>query len=429
MSDWTTCNVCGLKHTARADGTCPRCKSQLGATAGALVPEPLPAGAAGVTPPAAPLPVPASAIAPASTAAPAAAPSARPTTNSIPLPSVEVPQEPFPLGARLAGGVLFANVLLTFLAVLVTRTSPADSSNGFGGFVSIAIDLAVGTMLVSGRDKSRGIALARVVLGALVLTPILWSNAGPLLGLMQLGFSGALLLLLAGRPGPVRMGTGLALAAGVLVLGLAVVTSPRAAGAARGMVADLVDRGAHVEDAEGSRAPWRLTLPTGHWHEHTPEKQSGAERAFVWPELDAAAYVVVASLPKDREVSLENVVDAVMEAMRKDAKSFEEHERRTFATQSGTAMSLRVSMVERGVPVQGWVTIHAGAGEVGTVVAVSSRDLPEVMDELLEVGSALELGPAEGEPSAVVNEAAEDAAESEVDDGPAEGGEPAAAAP
>jgi hypothetical protein len=220
------------------------------------------------------------------------------------------------------------------------------------------------------------------------------------------------------------MAVGGTVSVAVLLLGLALVTNPRAAGAARGVVADLFDGGVHVEQAEGVRTQWRLSLPPGHWHEHEPEKESGAERAFVWPEPDAATYVNVQALPPGSVVDLEVAADSMVAELKKSMKQFEEHERHVFRTDQGDAVSLRTTMVQDGVTLHGWVVLHTGADELGVVVAAARDDAQEVQDELLEVASSLELGAAgvEGGALAPENEAAagEDAGADEGGEEPAE---------
>lgn len=389
MAEWIVCSACGLKHTARADGICPRCKSAQGAGALEIPPPPLAfAGAAAPPPPS-------------------------PATGPIALPAMDG-REPFPLGARIAGWVLYGNVLLTIVAMVATKSSPVDPKGGFGGPLPLIIDLVVATFLVGGRDKARGIALARVIIGALVLTPILWSNGGPLLGLMQLCFSGALLLLLVGRAGAARMAVGATLGAGVLLLGLAVVTSPSAAGAARGAMGDLFDLGRHVETAEGIRAPWRISLPAGHWHETRPTKVSDADRAFVWPERDASIFVAVHTLPRTTDVDLDKAADMILGAMQAKAQRVEDHQRFRFTTAQGSALSMRATVTNGGHTAEGWLAIHAGARELAVVIAMATDRTAEVIDELHQIGMSLELGA----PGARANEGG-DAAQGEDEDGSA----------
>lgn len=358
MAEWITCRTCGLRHSARADGFCPRCKSALGPPAIGALP------GSGMDP-----------VVPAASLA---------RETAVPPPA------PFPIGARVAGWVLYANALTAILAMIKLGVRPTDPASGLAGIPSLLVDVAVGTYLVAGREKARPWALGRVVLGGLVFTPILWSNAGPALGLMQLAFSLALILLLVGRPGPLRMGAGLLPAAGILALYLGVLTDPAIAGAVRGAGADLLDR--HVDAWEGQLGRWRITFTPSRWHS-MKRVPPGMESAFSWPERGASLGVAVKDLPPGADTDLQRISHAVMQGVQAADPRYAELERRQVRTPGGLALAVRAA-VSGTPPEQGWFVVHSAHGRFALVVAGAPADSPpEVLEELLSAASALVLEP------------------------------------
>ncbi len=359
MADWITCSSCGLKHSARPDGICPRCQAPAG---GAFVP---PVYAGPDAPGAPPLPVPPPyAVAPATPSG-------------------------FPLGARLAGWVLYANAVVAIVGMIRAGASPAEPGSGFGGVVPLLIDVLVGTFLVAGREKAQVWAVVRVGLGAVIFTPILWSNAGPMMGLMQLAFSLGLLILLIGRPGPIRMALGLASAGGVLSLLLGVLLQQPLAVAARDLMAGTLDRSPHVEAVEGRDGRWRLTLPPDHWHESS-KLPPNVERAFSWPEHGAGVFVTVNTLPGG-QVDVERIAEAFFTAMGRAVPGLRIVEQQTVSTAAGTAVIARVTVAGK-APEDGWIGVHAVPGMFGVAAASAPGGAsPEVLDELHAIAGSLEL--------------------------------------
>ena len=387
MSDWIVCPGCRLKHSARADGACPRCHAPQAHGWGLppAAPEPLeaaPGQAGGVV------------VAPAVAAAASDSFGPPPAWSPTERPAAPPAAAPFPLGARLAGWVLYANVLVSLIAAVKAGTSPADPGSGMAPIVSLVFDAAVATWLVSGREKARGIALVRVGLGAIVLTPIAWSNGGAVQGLVQLSFSLGLLLLLVGRPGPLRIGAGLLPTGSLLLLLLGLALEPRLAGSVRGLAADLGDRGAHlaaIEAAPEGGPGWRLALPGERWH---PEKPPGPgiDRAVAWPEEDAHVLLFVKPIEAGTRVDVDRLADALLDGARKSEKTLAERERRRLPTRHGQALAIRCTTSKRGEETDGWYVTYVAAESVGFVAAVApaARE-PEVGDALLEVASGLDL--------------------------------------
>lgn len=163
MAEWVSCGGCGLKHQLRADGNCPRCRQPIGSGGGLAM---APAGAA---------------LSASAVAAPA-----------------EAAEGSSGLGMKLAGAILFANLVVGLLAVAKLGLK------GAGSPVSLIIDAWLGWKLLSGEEQYKSWALVRAILGAIVWGGFALARGAPADALIQVVFSGALAALLVGEPGKVR---------------------------------------------------------------------------------------------------------------------------------------------------------------------------------------------------------------------------------
>lgn len=365
MAEWIVCGSCSLKHSARPDGTCPRCKAQTGAT---------------IAPPAFAAPGPEAAGALVPPPPPYASPpySTRPAGDGA-----------FPLGPRLAGFLLYANAFVAVVAMIRAGAQPTDPKSGFGGIVPLLIDVGIGTYLVGGNAKVRPWAIVRAVLGGVILTPIYWLNTGPLVGLLQFAYSLGLLLLLIGRPGGLRIALGMASAGGTLSLTLGVLFQQPLAVAVRDLVAGALDTTPYVEAVEGSQGRWRLTLPPGHWREMS-QRPNNVERAFLWTERGASVVVTVNPLPPGA-IDLNRVADVFFQGMQRAVPGFKVEERRFVAGDVGNVLVARITVGGK-APEDGWIGVHA----VEERFAVAAASAPagasqETLDELLAVVGSLQL--------------------------------------
>jgi hypothetical protein len=200
MSGWTSCLHCGLKHSTRPDGLCPRCRQpgEAGAEAGA--PPPLPSFAQDAPPSGGTVyqPPGGNVYAPPQAVFQAAPPVARPA------PRILAPDE-VPLGARLAGIVFVLNgiCLLIESGMGVKNASNAITS---GPPISAFVDLLVGAFLLAGAAKVLGWARARVILGAVILPLALFVQGNAMMAGIQIAFSLSLLALLVGDASKLRIG-------------------------------------------------------------------------------------------------------------------------------------------------------------------------------------------------------------------------------
>jgi len=386
MAEWSICPACGLKHTARADGECPRCHASLAQPAGGPPPLPAEPSAPGL----------AGGVVSGGMVAAATPDGSGPLAPFVPtdMPSAPPAAAPFPLGARLAGAVLLANVVVNLVILAKTGHGPGEASLGQAGLLSNLVDLAVGGCLVAGLRNARGVALVRVALGAAILTPLAWASGGALQGCLQLAFSLGLLLLLVGRAGPWRIAAGLVPTGGLLVLLLGLTLDPGLGRSARALAADLADRGAHlalVESAPGAAVAWRLPLPGERWHaEHL--KVPNLERAVGWPEEDAHLLIFVKQVPAGAGVDLEKAAAGMVSGARQGEKSLVEVERRRLLTRRGQALAVRCTTSKPGEETDGWYVAHATDDKLAFVIALApAARPPEVGEALLAVASGLDL--------------------------------------
>jgi hypothetical protein len=346
MSDWIICPTCDLKHVARPDAVCPRCKQTV---VGALT--------AGL--------------------------------RSATLPGATIHADGLPTGAWLAAGVLFANAVAGVLVLVLTQTSPARPA-GIGNTVAIVVDVFLATALLLGRHGAVAWALVRAVLGGLILTPILWSNAGAATGIAQALYSLGLVLLLAGDPGVGRILAGLVPTAGTLLLVVAMVGSPPVGRRVSGLVADLLDRHAHVEHVERVGGGWRLELPPGAWHE--AKAPPGIERMVSWPEEDAHIMVSAHAGPPGTELDVFKVADGLLDAIRKTTPTLVEVERKLVPARTGSGLAVRATLSATGKEVEGWYVVIVSGIRYAVAVALAPRErFDEVGPTLLGIAQQLEL--------------------------------------
>jgi hypothetical protein len=277
---WLVCNACGLRHTARPDGLCPRCRGSL--------------------------------LDPVDAPSAALRPSHVPRTLS----------EAVPASWRIAGAGFLANGVLGALSLAAGRGSASVRNAAAGAAVSALVSLLLGWGLLKGRDGARkaALALAFIALAAgLVLGAVthVWLAAG-LIGLMCAGY----ILLLTGEPGPGRVAAGSVVLAAGVVAGAIAATNPRLV--ARELLAGSgVIHGKAVGHVAADA--WSLTFPPDLWYPARAPAPSVSdvsfERQFLRPEGPAHAIVVSVKIPANRGFDMDKMADAISKATR---RQFEE---------------------------------------------------------------------------------------------------------
>jgi hypothetical protein len=305
MADWIACPSCGLKHSARPDGSCPRCRQPVSGAPLATVAAPEP-----VSPPAAP---------------------------ALPALPVAPDQAGFPAAWRVAGALFVAFGIF----IIATSAGKAGDRTFLGAAV---VDTVVGAALLAGKARWRGFAIFRVVVGGLVFTPVLWFGQGPAAAALQLVLSLSFLALLVGRPGVARLVLGAVPGAAVLALGLF--------GTAGAFGGDFEAQTA--AGLEGARFRWHLVLPPARCHARPPaavaKLNAAAERMAYCPDDGAQIAVIAEEFPNLPSLDVEKVADLVVEGARRgiaglEVVSREKHPQRPEAARlietRGSALGVR----------------------------------------------------------------------------------------
>lgn len=274
--EWLVCFACGLRHTPRPDGQCPRCKAP------SAEPEPDAAGAAWRPPP----------------------PQTRaPTVGDV-----------LPAGARVAGWIMIANGAVGLVGALrVASLSGSASTVAAAGALAGA---AIGFAIVKGSDLARRIAVglsaialpALLVLGAATQA---WAPcaAGALLCLANLA-------LLVGDAGPARLVPATLVLAAGCAAGVAAALDPAAFAARLLAWAGALE----AESVTAAAGPaWKMTFPAGRWHRAKKGFGTGGgpapEGSFLRPEGPAFAAVLPVTARGLESADLDRVAKAGSDAV------------------------------------------------------------------------------------------------------------------
>lgn len=299
MPDWTICPHCSLKHSRRADGTCPRCKQPVAGAASLQAEAPLPQVYDG-----------------------RAVPGSR-FEREVAAARSDTGGSELPTGARIAGGIL----LLNAIALLAERIlMPSEAKGLASNPVSMGLDLIIGGMLLAGARKLLILAKIRTVLGGLVLPAVHIAAGNPFVAGLQVVFSTGLLLLLFGNAGKIRIGLGVAAAGlclGLEAMGLQSQVSGNLNPLSRFLLAGQLDK-APASVVEGDKFRYRLTSPNDKWFlrkaELAKKENPLADRWLVRPDKDAHVFVIAEEVPGAGSVDMDRFAKVVMDNARKGAK-------------------------------------------------------------------------------------------------------------
>jgi hypothetical protein len=387
MADWLTCPHCRLKHSARADGLCPRCRQPSGEAGAAASPPELPA--------ALPPPLPAAAeISARAAASPGTmySPSAQPAPAGIPFPPATRSQEGLAMAARLGGGVLVLNALALLWesqALPKAATGPLTA----GRPVSAVIDLILGALLLLGNEKALRWSVIRIVLGAVLFAGAALVQGNGMLAFFQIAFSAALLGLLVGRAGGLRAGVSLAAVALYFTLEVGGLTGGNFL--TRKLVAARSNLGrAPVTRVEGDHAKYHLTMPAGEWYlrEAAAARKDNplADLWLVRPASDAHVITIVEEVPPGARIDLERFADAVIGNQRAAATELDVLEKSTL-TRPVPGRFLHTRSVVSGLRIESYYGLFVAGPRAYQIVAFAARDaFPGLSGELRQAIDSFE---------------------------------------
>ncbi len=280
---------------------------------------------------------------------------------------------------RIAGGMLVVNAALSLVALEVVPTAMKSAAFlGPGTIVSAIFDVVIGTLLIMNYGRLVPWAMVRTVLGLLLFT-LLHVSAGDLLSAgIQVGISCALLLLLIGRAGVVRLGVGCVLFSGYLLLsvaGLSVsVTGYNPIGRVMlGLKGEL--DGAASGAVLGHASPYHLQIPdTGWYHRNRAvalRDNPLADRWLVQPSHDW--HLMVIDEPVPGVAPIDRYTDAVINNTKNVASSYTLVSREPLAAypEDGRLIHTRYSI--QGLNFEAWVALVSAHGHSYQVMGMSQQ--------------------------------------------------------
>ncbi|HSN92746.1 MAG TPA: hypothetical protein VLS93_16055, partial [Anaeromyxobacteraceae bacterium] len=290
--------------------------------------------------------------------------------------------EALPLASRIAGGLLVATALLE-LAFVASGQAGAFEKKLSGAHL---LDVALGGALLVGRRERwiRAVTTGRVALGALILTPVFWVTQGWIVGIVQLAFSGGLLLLLVGSPGPLQIAAGVVGSGGVALVGLVGWIEPRVVTDA---VAAASGYGSPVQEAQGRKVSWRIELPGDHWRAADEDGDArdtpDIDRTLVWLEKKATLLVMAQAFPKVERLSIDAVTGSILEATGQRMQKFEEISREPLLSYLPAANVVRARAETEGKAVEILYGIYVdGNVVIGALGFAPAEDFSDVERDL-----------------------------------------------
>jgi len=286
---------------------------------------------------------------------------------SDPLPSDSVLKRLYgeaTLGQRIAGGMMVVNALLVFVQMEVAPAAlqPAAFLRP-GSVVSGIFDVVIGVLLVLNRGRLAVWALVRVVLGVVLFTLIHVSSGDTLSAGIQLGVSSALLLLLIGDAGRLRIALG-GLLFGVYLLFAAAGLSTLATGynpigstmlGLRGELDGAVDG-----EIEGLGTPYHLQIPDNGWYRRTRAKALRdnplADLWLIQPSRDIHLLVINEHLA-GAFAPIDQLTDAVVSNTRASASKYDLVSREPLSAYPEEGRLLHAQYTVQGMEFEAWTAV------------------------------------------------------------------------
>jgi hypothetical protein len=357
MAEWIICPSCQLKHSARPDGSCPRCHQPV----------------AGFQP-----------------AAGSWTQSAALPGTAAGAPAAQDAEETAPLGVRLAG----VGAMVLAVTNLIAFAAGEHQTMLLGSSV---VDLLLGGALALG-VRSRGLLgfmIFRVVAGGIGFGAYLWSTQGAAAGVVQVVLSTGFLLLLIGRAGAARLVLGGALsllALGVQGVGVKVILGGD--NPLTELLAGMQGYGAPVTSAEGQKIPWRIDLPGGHWRLRdaaaTRRENPAIDTMLAWPAKDAAIVIIAEDVGAGRTIPIDALADAVGQNAKKALKNYHVLSQDPLATALDEAMMVHATGEVNGQTVEGLYGVFVdGSVAIQVTTLVGARKFAELEPELRGIIASL----------------------------------------
>jgi len=268
-------------------------------------------------------------------------------------------------------------VINALVLAIEAAIMPKDSG-GISSPFAMGLDLILGSMLVADRGRVLAWVQVRVILGGILITGLQAAKGEILLAGFQLAFSVALLMLVLGDAGKLRIAAGALVTLSCLALeglGLAATATGRNPLTEIALTATSESEPARV--LEGTRVRYTLTLPNDRWRSRKREvvkrEAPAADRWVVRPDRDA--HVLVIAERVEGEVEMTRFRDVAVENLRKEATSFEIVEEGPLSTPSNatTAYLIHNRRAVAGVTVEGYHALFILDGNIYQVFAFTTQ--------------------------------------------------------
>ncbi len=376
MASWVVCPGCGLRHSARPDGVCPRCKQPVAAELAEAAPPP--AG-----------PVPGDRLPDVYDG------SVPPTILRAEAPPAEVKA---PLGARLAGAIMIVNGLaLVAEAGLGLTASTKIGAASSSPPARLLFSFVMGALVLYGSTGAIKVTRVLIAISGVVLPAILIGQGELLMATLQVALSASLLLLLFGDAGRVRMGLAAALAGIYFTMegaGLYGTVSGRFP-LARLMMSGQLEPGP-VAEVTGAQVQYRLTAPGRSWYLRTDasahKDNALADRWLVRPDRDTHVMVIAETLPPDSVASMDRFRETVVGNMKKSGKNFTVVDEGPLTTALEAGYLIQAKSEVKGQPVKWLIGLYVHHPYIFQVLAFGNdRGFSDVEAEVRSIVTSLDL--------------------------------------
>jgi len=237
------------------------------------------------------------------------------------------PAVKLPAGARAAGVVLLLNALAN--ALMMIKQGAGSDPLAQHEVKGMIVDLVVGGGLVAGKGNLQKWAIARVILGMIVFGAMYGAQKDMTSLGFQIVFSGALLLLLVGDAGKVRIGAGVVVSAAYLTLATAGVlqTYTGANPAAAALLESKGEISPAAGQLKGEKFGYCLSVPAHQWYlrarEVAEKDNAAADRWLIRPDLDAHLLIIGESVAPTSRINQEKFESAVIDEMKGRLTNFQ----------------------------------------------------------------------------------------------------------
>src|SRR2546428_1515207 len=232
----------------------------------------------------------------------------------------EAAAKAIPGGARVAGVVLLLNAAANALTMI--KQGPGSDPLAHHEVKGMIVDLIVGGGLLAGKANLQKWAIVRVILGMILFGAMFGAQKDMTSLAFQVVFSAALLLMLIGDAGKVRIGAGVALSAACLLLAtVGVVQTYTGSNLA---AAALLESKGEISPAagqlKGEQYGYCLSVPAHQWYlrarEVAAKDNAAADRWLTRPDLDVHVLIIGESVAPTMRINQEKFEQAVIEEMK-----------------------------------------------------------------------------------------------------------------